>query len=246
MDTSIFHEMFKAKQDTFQEKINEFADGRRFAAYYTAIELNRGFLQTMVAHHSKVLELQDVASAITILGNGYGRVKSNALTLETYMINFNGHVSGDYRVYAANLESIIFDMSDRANELVRHFLGHFSDHALCVLDLYSSDQYEDFLDRCRSFSDVELEDFWIDNDVQLYKIRDRILGLAPRLRKDQFELLQFIERIMAGDYTAEYEHLSDFVISLECPKNTKMIAHDHSFERLLIPLQQKFTQYVSF
>jgi len=245
LDTSIFHELFKADQKDFEDTIEKYAPGRRFAAYYTAIELNRGFLRTLVEHHRTVTDLQDVTAAIRKLGNGYGRVKSNAITLEVYMLKFNHCVSDDYRQYAASLESVIFDMSDRATQLVRHFVGNFKDHALANLDLYNSEEYEGFLERCEQHSDVNLEDFWTRYDAQLSKMLDEILKRAPRLKKSELELYEFIENVLSGESPAKYEHLSDFVISLDCPSGYGMIAHDHSFE-MLCPLQGKNVQYVTF
>lgn len=244
LDTSIFLEMFKSDQKVFEQKIEDCAGGRRFAAYLTAIELNRGFLNKLVSHYKKVDEIQDVAAAIVILSNEFGgRTSKYGNILEAYMIRFSGGVSGDPRVYLSALESVLFDMTDRVNELIKHFVGHFEDHALAALSLYSNEDYEDFLEKCKSSSDVDFEEFWVDYANQLYKLRDKILAKAPRLTKDELELLEFVEATMGGG-DVSYQHKSDFAISLDCPRAYEMVAHDHSFE-LFIPLQDKVGGYVS-
>jgi len=245
LDTSIFSEMFKNDLPTFEAYISSCADGRRFAAYYTAIELNRGFLQTMVEHHQKVLELQDAPAAVIVLSNKYGARKSKyGNILQAYMMRFSGNASGDYRVYSAALESVIFDMTDRANELVKRFIGHFEDHALAALSLYGNEDYDDFLERCKTSSDVDFKDFWFDHDAQIYKMREKILDKCPRLKKAELELLYFLEELLGGDIEPDYEHISDFAISLECPRSHKMVAHDETFD-MFIPLQDKTGGYAT-
>jgi len=247
LDTSIFMEMFKLDLPTFETKINEFADGRRFAAYYTAIELNRGFLQTLVAHYKKVDEIHDIPAAINIMNNEFGsRVAKYANTLNMYMHRFSGSSSNDYRIYLPALEAIILDMTDRCDQLVKHFVGHFEDHALTALDLYSSEEYDDFLVRCDSSSSVNLDGFWIDYSSQLHKIRNRLVEkAAPLLNAREFYLLEFVNELLTSDTELNYKHTSDFAISLDCPGNHEMVAHDHIFE-VLTPIQEKKGGYVSF
>lgn len=237
-------EMFKLDQSPFEAKIDAFANGRRFAAYYTAIELNRGFLRTLVAHYKKVDEVKDIPAAINVLNNEFGaRVAKYANILEMYMLRFSNGISNDYRIYLGELESIILDITDRANELVKRFVGHFGSHALAALDLFSSEDYEEFLSRCASSSTVSLDDFWVDNENQLGRIRDGLLGKKGNLTVREFELVNFVTAI--GDPAFKYKHVSDFVISLDCPKNYEMVAHDHIFE-VLIPAQDKLGGYVDF
>lgn len=243
LDTSIFIQMFKSDQKFFEGKIKQYADGRKFAAYFTAIELNRGFLQTLVSHYREIEETHDVPAAIIKLSNEFGRIPKYANILEAYMLRFSQGVSNDYRIYNPALEGIIFDMNDRANCLVKRFVGHFQDHALAALNLYGSEDYEAFLEKCRSSSELDLIDFWTTNHTQLYKIRDKILDKAPVLTKPQLQLLLFIEEALGGRITMKYPHLSDLAIALECPKDHNMIAYDHSFD-LFIPLQGKSGGFV--
>lgn len=245
IDTSIFSEMFKNDLSTFETFISSYAGGRRFAAYYTAIELNRGFLQTMVEHHQKVLELQNAPAAVILLSNKYGTRKSKyGNILQAYMMRFAGSASGDYRVYSATLESVIFDMTDRANDLVKRFIGHFEKHALAALSLYANEDYDDFLKRCKTSGDVDFKDFWFDHETQIYKMRERILNKCPRLKKAELELFYFLEELLGGSIEPDYEHTSDFAISLECPRSHKMVAHDKSFD-MFMPLQDKTGGYVT-
>lgn len=248
LDTSIFSEMFKNDLPTFEAFISSCAGGRRFAAYYTAIELNRGFLQTMVEHHQQVLELQNVPAAVTVLSNKFGVRRSKyGNILHAYMLRFSGSIPADYRIYSAQLESVIFDMTDRANELVKRFIGHFEDHALAALSLYSNEDYDDFLERCSTSSNIDFEDFWADHDAQIYKMREKILNKFDkhlRVKKEELELFYFLEELLGGNIKPDYKHTSDFVISLECPRSYNMVAHDKSFD-MFMPLQDKTGGYVT-
>ena len=251
LDTSIFYELFKLDQKDFDELLVKYADGRRFAAYYTVIELNRGFLQAMVEHYKKVLELKNIRAALNVMGNSYGaRKPTYAVILEGYLLDACGPISNDYRIYTPQLETAIADMTDRIQQLVRRFVGHFENHALAALSLYSSDDYDDFLNACSTGTIVGLEDFWLDYDSQLYTIRDKIINKSRVriLSQKDIGLLEFLELAMGGDVLTDsraYEHTSDFVISLECPSDRIVVAHDHIFD-YLVPLQDKSGGFVSF
>lgn len=240
LDTSIFYELFKNDLDQFEKIIENYTDNRRYAAFFTAIELNRGFLLCLTEHYQDVEKYSDVPAAVIKLSNRIGRIPKYANILEAYMLRFKGVVSADPELYRASLEIVIMDMVDRANALVKRFIGHFDNHALAALYVYSSEDYDTFIAKCKLLKQVFLDDFWVDNEMQLLKIRERLIDKAnPRLKKVELEFYNYIEDVLSGEYPRKFVHTADFVISLECPKDYKMVAYDHSFD-LLIPLQGKY------
>ena len=159
------------------------------------------------------------------------------------MLEFSNGISNDYKIYSSELESIIFDMTDRANELVKHFVGHFQDNALAVLGLYCEEEYDDFLNNCLQYSNVSFDDVWIDYHSQLYSVRNKLLIKAPHLTIRELNLLNFIEDTL-GAVNHSYINTADLVIALDCPRNNQMVAHDRIFE-LFIPLLGKKGGYIS-
>jgi hypothetical protein len=244
LDTSIFHELFKLGQKEFNIKINQCAGGARFAAFYTAIELNRGFIQTLVRHYKKVEELQDVASAWVILSNEFGaRPSKRGAILVSYMLKYQQSIPANYKLYLASLEIIITDITDKASLLVKQFIGHYGDHALSSLGLYSSNEYEQFLKDCKEYGSLDLTEVWVDSDEQLMGMYEKLVSQS-RYKKIDLDTLNFIEALLMDDYKTKYPHIDDLVISLECPQPHKMVAKDRSFETL-IPLQGKMGGYAA-
>jgi len=128
-------EMFKGDQKTFDGAISSYASGRRYATFYTAIELNRWFLKTLVEHHEHLKKVKDVAAAKLKLSNQYGRIPKYSNILEVYMLRLQGGVSADYRIYLTGLESVIFDISLKTENLVKKFVGSFEDHPLSLIHI---------------------------------------------------------------------------------------------------------------
>lgn len=240
LDTTIFYECIKMEASEFEEKLKQYAPGRKHAAYYTVIELNRGLFYVLIQHYRNVERMQDVPRALIELSNKFGGRKSKiGLIALAYIMDKFGKVDGCYQRYLVELELAMADMNDKFKDLVSSFMGSFKDNPIANLNIYSREDYDALINaREESESISYSEDFWYKMRPSVAKMREALqvkVDSGKNLGKQKAALLTFLESMSDINQITKYKSIGDLIVALECPKNYKIIAKDRWFA-ILAPL----------
>lgn len=253
LDTSIFIETIKLDFSKGRSGVDSLiGTDRRIASSFTLIELNKMFFIISIALYEKVEELKDVGSAKIELSNKFGRDTKYFFMVDGFVERTRlDDYKDDYRKYLAMLETIIIDIQDRIHNLVHEFNGYFIKHPLAVYRIGSKLDFDELKLLAGEFNENNFRDAWTRNKSQLLSAQQYFKALAKtkkRLNAKERDLSLLLDQLLKDEKfdRGVKKYLGDLLITLEAPKNSRVLAHDRLFEEHLGKMLGKNTEYVDF
>ena len=248
LDTSVFYECIKMGAGEFETHLVKYAPGRRYAAYYSVMELNARLFYEAVQHYKDVEQMRDVPRALVKLSNKFSPAsKARGVIFYSYLLR-RSDIPQQYDLYLIHLEAMIMDMNDRLKNLVKDFRGFFQDHDLANLDTYSKADYDELVEACGKYDRKEsLKDFWTHatgSVKRMLRALDTEKEDKGKLNKRQQELEKFLKSVDSAGEAIKYNDVADLVIAMECPRNQTLVAKDKIFA-VFAPLLDKRQIYWS-
>lgn len=253
LDTSIFMQIISLDADLKKFTLTKLTThGKSAASYMTIIELNKYFLVLAIKMHKTVTELRDVPAALIELSNGYGRETNYRLILEG-LVQRNliaENKAGHYKIYAAQLETLIVTLQDEIYNMVNHFYGSFANHPIVKSRIYSILDFQDHLKIIEEHKDIDYIDVWKKNINQL-RTAEVYFSKNKPTNKLKREVSEVVGRVLREPETKQNtrnfpasRHYGDLTVGLDSPMKFRILAHDHSFEIISESLGKQST-YIS-
>lgn len=243
IDTSVLIETLKLPVNEVESRLESITPkGKRYATYYSIIEINRGCLASMLKLYNKVDELRDVSSAWVQISNSFGRTTKYVTLLNSLMMRYHKSIDhNNYQNYLAYLEIIIIDIQDRISSLIHQFIGSFANDSLGSFFLESKEDF--FLHGELIKQKTNFEEFIKTNKDQIIDMSNYFKNQNKTLNKSEKLINDLVDSILTKP-NITHVHKGDLVIALDCPKKHILIAHDKIFN-IILSAQSKNGHYVS-
>ena len=215
------------------------------------IELNQGLFYELACHYKTVEAMGNVSDALVVMSNKFGRPSKIGLILYNYFFRYNECVSRKPESYLNSLEMAIFRIQLDIARLVKDFIGFFGEHPLATLQLYSKDNYGEFIALCnhkRLVGSSIINEFWV-NEESVKAINTIINKLQSKAKKSKLvkaerELLQFLSSLANDNKILKYnKHMGDLIIAIECPRGHILLTKDKIFKTIVPLIDKKFKMW---
>lgn len=247
LDTSFLIKLLNFDEHKADKELAKFANGQRYACYYTLIEFNTGLISAAIQFHKYVLEQKDVATAMVRTTNMFSRGPKLSTLVHAALIRANTVIdNSDYLTFADLLEMAIVRMHYRTTRIIKDFIGEYPKHQYSIKTISGVQDFSKFPSYNAKNVRPTLSEIWNKNakDIEAAKkYMDELKTNKLKLNQLEKEFAELLCKLIADPNAAiSNKHKGDFAISLEAPKTQIVRAYDKLFD-ITIPALEKAGGY---
>jgi hypothetical protein len=242
LDTSFQIERIKFPEDFERNLDNLLNNNKVYCSSYSLYEFKTSFIYSLIDFYFKV-ELHGPSKAFAMWSDKWGYDSKYGLLFSSVMCRENKILNpGEIKNYLAQIESSIIVCLEIFDNKTAGVCGSFSSDTITSYQINGREDFAPFRDTYLSREIIPMIDFWVKKPNELSKLVEskEFEKKYPKLHK---RLKKINEDVSNSEKKSVNHGVGDPIIAIDCPKNSKLITTDKSFDIICPVLGKEHQKY---